>query len=245
MINNPQSESYYEELCNIGYNYFAYSEKHYVFEKDGRIIKIAKSAYNNEYADESFFIEQAAHDILRRHNLPVAEIFNVYPKGMFLKNHAVLEEEKVEGNIYYKKDSERYILSQALHLMQGAANIKGKQFGMMQKDGTARYSSWREFLYSIVEKMPKYERAACYDRIDSLPQAEEPVFIFTDCNMANFIFCGDILKKAIDVERPLWGDKAFLSAVIKRRNPYMYKLVKETSPAETVDFYASIYPYIF
>ena len=96
MINNPKSEPYYSYLIRLGYVFCNYSEKHYIFEKDGRVIKVAKSIYNNESTDESYFIERAAHSLLLSYKFPVTKIYNVYPKGEFLKGYAVLEEEKIE-----------------------------------------------------------------------------------------------------------------------------------------------------
>ena len=78
-----------------------------------------------------------------------------------------------------------------------------------------------------------------------MPDITEPAFVFTDCNMANFVFNGNYLIKALDVERPLWGDPLFLYGVIKRRNPYMYVLIGKEAESEIVDLYAKIYPYIF
>ena len=103
MINNPKSEPYYSYLIRLGYVFCNYSEKHYIFEKDGRVIKVAKSIYNNESTDESYFIERAAHSLLLSYKFPVAKIYNVYPKGEFLKGYAVLEEERLRGKFITKK----------------------------------------------------------------------------------------------------------------------------------------------
>lgn len=61
--------------------------------------------------------------------------------------------------------------------------------------------------------------------------------------MANFVFSGNSLIKAIDVERPLWGDPSFLYGVIKSRN--LYALIGKEAESEIVDLYVKIYPYIF
>lgn len=37
------------------------------------------------------------------YKFPVAKIYNVYAKGEMLEGYVVLEEEKIEGEIYYKK----------------------------------------------------------------------------------------------------------------------------------------------
>ena len=107
MINDPRSEPYYDHLIKMGYCFLNYSEKHYIFERAGRVIKVAKSLYNHGKTDESYEIEKAAHDLLRFYRIPAAEIYNIYPKGSFLDDFAVLEEEKVNGEIYYKKDCEK------------------------------------------------------------------------------------------------------------------------------------------
>ena len=102
-------------------------------------------------------------------------------------------------------------------------------------------------LYKIdlIENMPEDERKSCCRNIETLPEVKEPSFVFTDCNMANFVFSGNSLIKAIDVERPLWGDPSFLYGVIKSRNPYLYALIGKEAESEIVDLYAKIYPYIF
>ena len=245
MINNPKGEPYYDYLIHSGYVFCNYSEKHYIFEKDGRIIKIAKSIYNNDDTDESYFIERMAHSVLQAYNLPIAEIYDVYPKGEFLEGFVVLEEEKVEGEIYYRKDCHESCLLQAVHLMQEASKIKGKSFGMMERDGQAKFSSWKDFLYSILDKMPEKERAKNRCKVDDMPELTEASFVFTDCNMANFVFNTERLKKAIDIERPLWGDPLFLNGIIKKRNPYMYALMNREGESYIVDLYAELSPYIF
>ena len=245
MTNDPRSEPYYDYLMQSGYQFFNYSEKHYIFEKGKRVIKVAKNICNNAATDESYYIEKAAHELLLFHHFPVVKIYNVYSKGDFLEDFVVLEEEKVDGKVYYKKNCENKFLTRVLHLMQNATSIKGKKFGMMDKDGQAKFSSWKECLYSVAENMPEDERKSCCRNIETLPEVKEPSFVFTDCNMANFVFSGDSLIKAIDVERPLWGDPSFLYGVIKSRNPYLYALIGKEAESEIVDLYAKIYPYIF
>ena len=245
MINDPRSEPYYDHLIKMGYCFLNYSEKHYIFERAGRVIKVAKSLYNHEKTDESYEIEKAAHDFLRFYRIPAAELYNIYPKGSFLDDFAVLEEEKVNGEIYYKKDCEKNFLMQALRLMRAVTRIKGKNFGMLEKDGHAKFLSWKDFLYDAVKGVPNGKREFICSKIQTLPDITEPAFVFTDCNMANFVFNGNYLIKALDVERPLWGDPLFLYGVIKRRNPYMYVLIGKEAESEIVDLYAKIYPYIF
>lgn len=245
MINNPKSEPYYSYLIRLGYVFCNYSEKHYIFEKDGRVIKVAKSIYNNESTDESYFIERAAHSLILSYKLPVAKIYNVYPRGKFLEGFAVLEEEKVEGEIYYKKDCPKSCLLQAIYLMQEAAKIKGNSFGMMERNGQAKFSSWKDFLYSIVGRIPESEQNLFRQGIEDLPELKGASFIFTDCNMANFVFDGEHLVKGIDIERPLWGDPLFLYGVIKSRNSYMYALLGKEAHLDIIDFYAKIYPFIY
>ena len=116
---------------------------------------------------------------------------------------------------------------------------------MMRKDGKAEFSSWKEYLYSVTEDLPENERKSCCRNIETLPEVKESPFVFTDCDMANFVFQGEGLAKMIDVERPLWGDPFFLYGVIKSRNPYMFALLNREKRGGVVDLYAKLYPYIF
>lgn len=50
------------------------------------------------------------------YKFPVAKIYNVYAKGEMLEGYVVLEEEKIEGEIYYKKDCAPSYLLQVLRL---------------------------------------------------------------------------------------------------------------------------------
>ena len=93
--------------------------------------------------------------------------------------------------------------------------------------------------------MPERERAENRCRIEVIPKITESSFIFTDCNMANFVFNMGRLEKAIDIERPLWGDPLFLNGMIKSRNPYMYAFMNQEENSDIVDLYAQLYPYIF
>lgn len=94
MTNDPRSEPYYDHLIKLGYCFLNYSEKHYIVERAGRVLKIAKSIYNHEKNDKSYEIEKVAHDLLRFYHVPVADIYNIYPKGSFVDDFVVLEEEK-------------------------------------------------------------------------------------------------------------------------------------------------------
>lgn len=58
MINDPRSEPYYDHLIKLGYRFLNYSEKHYIFERAGCVLKIAKSIYNHEKTDESYEIKK-------------------------------------------------------------------------------------------------------------------------------------------------------------------------------------------
>lgn len=88
----------------------------------------------------------------------------------------------------YSKDCAPSYLVQVLCLMQETTNIKGKSFGMMERNGQARFLSWKDFLYSVVDRMPERERAENRCKIEVMPEITESSFIFTDCNMANFVF---------------------------------------------------------
>ena len=59
---------------------------------------------------------------------------------------------------------------------------------MMERNGQARFLSWKDFLYSVVDRMPERERAENRCKIEVMPEITESSFIFTDCNMANFVF---------------------------------------------------------
>lgn len=195
MINDPRSEPYYDHLIKMGYCFLNYSEKHYIFERAGRVIKVAKSLYNHEKTDESYEIEKAAHDLLRFYRIPAAEIYKIYPKGSFLDDFAVLEEEKVNGEIYYKKDCRKSFLMQALCLMQKATRIKGKNFGMMGKGGQAKFSSWRDFLFDAVKDMPNSEREFICSKIQTLPDITEPAFVLPIAIWRILFSMGIILSK--------------------------------------------------
>ena len=82
MINDPRSEPYYDHLIKLGYRFLNYSEKHYIFERAGRVLKIVKSIYNHEKTDESYEIKKAVLDLLRLYYVPVSYIVSI-PKEVF------------------------------------------------------------------------------------------------------------------------------------------------------------------
>lgn len=247
MKNEPYNEPYYNELIKLGYLPFNYSEKHYIFTKGDRIIKIARSAYNSTSIDESYYIEKKAHEILNTNGLNAVKVSNIYRKDELVDDFTVLEEERADGQIFYKKNSDENVLGSILSFMEDASQIKSEFYGMMDKNGEAKYSSWKAFLRSVINKSSAKDREqleCALNRVADIPQS---CFVMTDCNTANFVFENGKLKYAFDVERPLWGDKNFLYAVIKARNPYMFERIKNRIKpiSGLIDFYCKIYDLIF
>ena len=138
---------------------------------------------------------------------------------------------------------DEYILACEKALIDEDFVVSG--IGMMERNGQARFLSWKDFLYSVVDRMPERERTENRCRIEVIPKITESSFVFTDCNMANFVFNMGRLEKAIDIERPLWGDPLFLNGMIKSRNPYIYAFMNQEENSDIVDLYAQLYPYIF
>lgn len=247
MENNPCAEPYYDRLIALGYQSFNYSEKHYLFCKDDRIIKIARNIYNNADTDESYYIEKTAHEILLGHGFTVAKVNRIYDKGELVESFLALEEDKIDGQVYYRKDSDENVLRQIFRFMQDATKINGTRFGMLDKSGNAPYSSWKDYLSAVISKADTEDRKYFSKELECVPNDVRPSFLFTDCNTANFIFESEKLKCAIDVERPLWGDKDFLYGLLKARNPYMFELAVKADNVKNlrlIDFYCRLYKYI-
>ena len=51
MKNEPKKEPYYNNLIALGYVPFNYSEKHYLFTRGNKVIKIARASYNTSDTD--------------------------------------------------------------------------------------------------------------------------------------------------------------------------------------------------
>ena len=151
MTNEPQKEPYYNNLISLGYVPFNYSEKHYIFSKGNKIIKIARASYNNPTIDESYYIEKFSHNILISHNFPVVKIDKIYDKGELVDDFVVLEEEKKDGQVFYNKDCNTMILSQIVSFIEQVTQIKANSFGFMDRCGRSEHSSWRSFLMSIIK----------------------------------------------------------------------------------------------
>lgn len=248
MENNPCAEPYYDRLIALGYQSFNYSEKHYLFCKDDRIIKIARNIYNNADTDESYYIEKTAHDILSAHGFTVAKVNRIYDKGELIENFVALEEEKINGQVYYRKDSDENVLRQILRFMQDVTQINETRFGMLDKFGNAPYSTWKDYLSVVISRADTVDKKYLFQELEYVPNDIIPSLLLTDCNTANFIFESDKLKCAIDVERPLFGDKDFIYGTIKARNPYMFELAVKDGYIKNIrliDFYCRLYKYIF
>ncbi len=245
MINNPQEEPYFHRFVSLGYTPLNYSEKHYIFAKGNKVIKIARSVYNTLQTDESYYIEKAAHDLLIEHGMPVVNIGKIYQKGELIKDFTVLEEDRVEGEIFYRKNCDVALLSQVVCFMQRAAQITAPSFGFFEKDRRAQFSSWRSFLKSVIDRANPQRKGILYKGLDMVPRLSEASFVPSDCNMANFIFRGGRLKCVIDIERPLWGDKNFIYGMFKARNESLLHCVTEKFDDKLVDYYAQIYECMF
>lgn len=94
---------------------------------------------------------------------------------------------------------------------------------------------------SIIERANPKQKAELLAGFDIVPELTESVFVLTDCNTANFIFNHGKLQYAIDIERPLLGDRNFIYGMIKARNRFMYQCVSEKLNEELIDYYAKIY----
>lgn len=245
MTNEPQKEPYYNNLKALGYLPFNYSEKHYIFSRDNKVIKIARASYNTPNTDESYYIEKFSHDILISHNFPVVKIDKIYDKGELVDDFVVLEEEKKDGQVFYNKACETTILSQIATFIQQVAQIKSSSFGFIDRYGKSEHTSWTSFLKSLIESANPELKAELLAGFDIVPELTESAFILTDCNTANFIFNHGKLQYAIDIERPLWGDRNFIYGMIKARNQFMYQCVPTEINEELIDYYAKIYKYLF
>ena len=247
MKNEPFNEPYYEALTGLGYLPYNYSEKHYIFVKGDKILKIARSNYDSAILDESYYVERKAHEILISNGLSVAKICRIYEKGELVNNFTALEEEKAEGQVFYNKNSDKNILKSILVFMENATQIKSNRFGMMNGNGEAKFSSWKEYLSSVIAKSNCEDKEYFKRELNKIPDITQSSFVITDCNTANFVFENGKLKCTLDVERPLWGDKNFLYGIIKARNPYMFELVENRikPQGEIIDFYSKIYNLIF
>lgn len=245
MKNEPKKEPYYNNLIALGYVPFNYSEKHYLFTRGNKVIKIARANYNTPKTDESYYIEKYSHDVLIGHGFPVVKIDKIYDKGELVDEFVVLEEEKKDGQVFYNKDCNTAILLQIINFIQQAAQIKSSFFGFIDRYGKSKHSSWRSFLMSIIERAKPKEKAELLADFDIVPELTEGVFVLTDCNTANFIFNHEKLQYAIDIERPLWGDRNFIYGMIKARNQFMYQCVQTKLDEKLIDYYVKIYKYLF
>lgn len=107
MKNEPKKEPYYNNLIAFGYVPFNYSEKHYLFTRGNKVIKIARASYNTSDTDESYYIEKYSHDVLIGHGFPVVKIDKIYDKGELVDEFVVLEEEKKTGKYFITKIATR------------------------------------------------------------------------------------------------------------------------------------------
>ncbi len=247
MINNPRQEPYFSYLQDLSYQPFSYSEKHYVFEKNGVVLKIARTMYNSAEIDESYRIEKAAHDLLQKNHFPVAPVIQVLERGEFFSDFAILKEVKIEGEICYAKEQSKNRLAQALSFMEKATSLFNTEFGFFNEIGGGSHKGWHEFLKFVAMKA-KTDKQYLIEGISSIPKLEHASFIMTDSNMGNFIFEKNQLKCVIDIERPIWGDKLFLYAVVCVRNQYMAKCItKKFSKDEQdrINYYKVVYQHLF
>ena len=98
---------------------------------------------------------------------------------------------------------------------------------------------------SIIERANPKQKAELLAGFDIVPELKESVFVLTDCNTANFIFNHEKLQYAIDIERPLWGDRNFIYGMLKARNRFMYQCAPTEINEKLIYYYAKIYKYLF
>ena len=143
----------------------------------------------------------------------------------------------MKGEIHYKKNCGGIFLLQALRLMQTAAQIKRKNFGMMGMDGQATFLSRKDFLYDAVKDMPNSEKELICRKIQTLPEIIEPAFVFYRLQYGEFCFQRELSYQINRRRTVIVGDPSFLYGVIKSRNPYMYAFIGKEAESEVVDLY--------
>ena len=189
MKNEPKKEPYYNNLIALGYVPFNYSEKHYLFTRGNKVIKIARASYNKFEQPQLRLLLKLLPDY--KHRLPKCRngtIDKIYDKGELVDEFVVLEEEKKDGQVFYNKDCNTMILSQIVSFIEQVTQIKANTFGFMDRYGRSEHSSWRSFLMSIIERANPKQKAELLAGFDIVPELKESVFVLTDCNTANFIF---------------------------------------------------------
>ena len=213
-------------LGNRDYQFLASGYRHEVFHCGGYVYKVVKDAFGEENCREHFETECLAMNLMREKGFNVpSECTILSPKDSF-KHKWTLRESRLYGMQY--RDGEMPLeLEKKVYdlLIELGQSLTGNYYGQITPYANTNLT-WHAFLKQLYNNHPLTSVAVpdikiSNNRIDELieflvPRAPVPVFITMDTNLMNFFFdaSGNIVG-IIDIERPVYGDFAFLLADIR------------------------------
>lgn len=202
---------------------------HQVFRQGDFVYKRVKPEFSDRNNASHFETEQYSLDLLRRSGFPTPSTCEVIPPGVFFKDDWALRESYIDGVQYrdgeMPQELEAKVCDSLLQMAQEIVSTSNS-YGRIASDARTAFRGWKDYLFGIVDSNP-YARKQCplltisnaqikklIERI--VPDDPAPSFIAMDTNLMNYFFNRkDTIVGIIDVDRPIWGDVAYLYADIR------------------------------
>ena len=100
----PCSEPYYDFFIKHGYSYIGHGYMHIVFEKDGIVYKVMRSAFGKDKDKNRFKFESDMLNFVSRHGIPTPPVVHIYGPDELIPDYCVLAEKKISGYVHSSEE---------------------------------------------------------------------------------------------------------------------------------------------
>ena len=252
---DEKKEFYYDYFISKGYKYVSNGYMHNIFEKDNRIIKIAKAPFMKFNSKKNYLLEKKCLNILKNNGYVTPEIFKIGQLKIGNKKIYYLEEEKINGEIKSYSEMNETEKDNIFKLYNDVAKIKGKKYGAISLKEDGKYNTWHDYLKELFRRsrfvIKKFNLNIQFEEIekDILSKIDEEIecsLLILDPNENNFFLKDNKVSCIIDIDHPIYGDRLYQFALFKYfRNDYYLYLIKKglitKQESEIIDLYTIVF----
>ncbi|MBR4507377.1 MAG: hypothetical protein IKP24_02475 [Alphaproteobacteria bacterium] len=252
---DPRTEPYYGFFIKNGYSYIGHGYMHVVFEKNGIIYKVLRSAFGTDKDVNRFKFEADMLETVSRYGVPAASVVHIYAPDELIPNYCVLAEKKILGKIYSSEELNIKRVCEIQSVLNKVHNISLDFFGPISTP-VLQVNTWREYMNYLIKKAHKINNILKIDiNIQKVEQYfitqynynDKAKFLILDPNEKNYIFdSDDNLNGVIDIDHPIAFDPLYEFAGFLYSRPKTFSLMHRAKIIDTKDMpviknYAIIY----
>lgn len=252
---NVKKEFYYNYFISNGYKYISSGYMHNIFEKDNRIIKVAKEEFIKFNSKDNYLLEKKCLNILKNNGYVTPKVYKVSNFNIEGKKLNYLEEEKIPGEVKTYSEMNEKEKEIIFKLYNDVSKIKGKKYGAITLEKDGDYDTWYDYLKELFRRskyiIKKFNLDINFKEIEEsilskIDKDIEPSFLILDPNENNFFLINNKVSCIIDIDHPVYGDRLYQFALFKyfRKNYYSYLIKKgfiTKHESEIIDLYTIVF----